>query len=147
MIERRSYKNCGKNNKMQRKREKQVFLPLPFCVIPVLCPGGSFLLRQPLALCGLCPGRASVSDSILAHREFESGGADCPRTHPVRSNSPGLRRAQTSPGQNAGQAAAFANSPSLASRLTQGAHRTAAGQRQTRAAAKKQPPGTKNAEM
>ena len=98
MIERRSYKNCGKNNKMQRKREKQVFLPLPFCVIPVLCPGGSFLLRQPLALCGLCPGRASVSDDLRAKENLQA--AQIVR-HPVRDLSEhGVSRA-SSTGQDA----------------------------------------------
>ena len=49
----------------------------------------------------------------FAHREFETNNRKHPGTQAVRSNSHGLRRAQTSPGRHAGCFLLFANSPSL----------------------------------
>ena len=77
--------------------------------------------RQRPALCSLCPARGSVSASGLAHREFGSNGAGISVTQSVRSNSPGIAYAglKQVPDRLPDNSAPFANSPSLASRLTQ----------------------------
>ena len=80
-------------------------------------------------------GTLPASDSDLAHREFGSNGAAYPgRILSGQTRPAYICRAQTSPGQNAGQAAPFANSLSLASRPTQEAYRTEAAQCPTGAA-------------
>ncbi len=61
------------------------------------CPSGA-----PGSVQSGCGGSAA-SASILAHREFDPNSAELSGAHPVRSNSPGLCRAQTSPGQDAGR--------------------------------------------
>lgn len=48
------------------------------------------------------PGTVCPADSDFAHREFYTKSATHSETQPDRSNSCGLRRPQTSPGQAAG---------------------------------------------
>ena len=81
---------------------------------------GSWRFRPDGALRSPAPGTAAASDSVLAHREFGSNAADLSKPHSVRSNSPGIAYAvlRQVPDRMPDKSAAFANSPSLASRLT-----------------------------
>ncbi len=64
---------------------------------------GSWRFRPDGALRSPAPGTAAASDSVLAHREFGSNAADLSGILSGQTRPAYICRAQTSPGQNAGQ--------------------------------------------
>lgn len=65
--------------------------------------GGTSVLEPSRRSAAPCPV-PFCARADFAHREFETNNRKHPGTQAVRSNSHGLRRAQTSPGRHAGSA-------------------------------------------